>query len=78
MILILPLNNKEFVMNKAWLFWSVIVLYFFIKFFYKVLDIKLFGSIQIWLDNLPIPMKILLTIALVLFLFIVFPYRGKR
>ncbi len=65
-------------MNKAWLFWSVIVLYFFIKFFYKVLDIKLFGSIQIWLDNLPIPMKILLTIALVLFLFIVFPYRGKR
>lgn len=56
-------------MNKAWLFWSVIVLYFFIK---------LFGSIQIWLDNLPIPMKILLTIALVLFLFIVFPYRGKR
>ncbi|HHA7619698.1 TPA: hypothetical protein ACOQBV_001170 [Streptococcus pneumoniae] len=74
-------------MNKAWLFWSVIVLYFFIKFFDKVLDIKLFdkvldiklfGSIQIWLDNLPIPMKILLTIALVLFLFIVFPYRGKR
>lgn len=64
-------------MNKAWLFWSVIVLYFFIKFFDKVLDIKLFGSIQIWLDNLPIPMKILLTIALVLFLFIVFPYRGK-
>lgn len=59
-------------MNKAWLFWSVIVLYFFIKFFDKVLDIKLFGSIQIWLDNLPI------TIALVLFLFIVFPYRGKR
>ncbi|CIV82058.1 membrane protein [Streptococcus pneumoniae] len=49
-------------MNKAWLFWSVIVLYFFIKFFDKVLDIKLFGSIQIWLDNLPIPMKILLTI----------------
>ncbi len=65
-------------MNKAWLFWSVIVLYFLIKFFDKVLDIKLFGSIQIWLDNLPIPMKILLTIALVLFLFIVFPYRGKR
>ncbi len=65
-------------MNKAWLFWSVIVLYFFIKFFDKVLDIKLFGSIQIWLDNLPIPMKILLTIALVLFLFIVFPYRGKN
>lgn len=65
-------------MNKAWLFWSVIVLYFFIKFFDKVLDIKLFGSIQIWLDNLPIPIKILLTIALVLFLFIVFPYRGKR
>lgn len=65
-------------MNKAWLFWSVIVLYFFIKFFDKVLDIKLFGSIQIWLDNLPIPMKILLTIALVLFLFIVFPYRGKH
>ena len=78
MILILPLNNKEFVMNKAWFFSGAIVLYYFRKIFDKVLDIKLFGSIQIWLDNLPIPMKILLTIALVLFLFIVFPYRGKR
>ena len=65
-------------MKKVYLFWGIVSSYFLIKFFDKVLDIKLLGSIQVFLESLPNYIKILLTILLVIIVILLYPYKKNN
>lgn len=65
-------------MTKTCLFWGMTISYFIISFFHKVLDIKVLGSFQIFLENLPIYLKIILHLLLVCAVFVLYPYKTKQ